>query len=80
MIWLNPLLRYDEFEPRAAGIKARVVAAWPELPTHKTYVVPGYFPKNGQGDYSSSGFDIGEVRNVMENTRSNRQSSERKKD
>ncbi|MDP6810988.1 MAG: S8 family serine peptidase [Kiritimatiellia bacterium] len=42
-------------------------AAWPELPTHKTYVVPGYFPKNGQGDYSTSGFDIGEVRNTMEN-------------
>ncbi len=43
-------------------------AAWPELPTHKTYVVPGYFPKNGQGDYSSSGFDVGQVRNTMETT------------
>jgi len=22
IVWLNPLLRYDEFEPRAAGIRA----------------------------------------------------------
>ncbi len=43
-------------------------AASPEMPTHKTHVTPTYFPKNGQGDYTTSGWTVGEVRNAMETT------------
>ncbi|MFZ4395911.1 MAG: hypothetical protein ACOYOU_09840, partial [Kiritimatiellia bacterium] len=42
------------------------LAQWPEMPTHKTYVFPSYFPKNGQADYVGSGFTPGFVRNRMD--------------
>jgi uncharacterized protein with von Willebrand factor type A (vWA) domain len=34
LVWLNPLLRYEEFEPRAAGIRAML--PWVDLfvPAH----------------------------------------------
>ncbi|MBM4164442.1 MAG: hypothetical protein FJ222_08380, partial [Lentisphaerae bacterium] len=41
--------------------------AWPELPNHKSYIGTPYFPKNGQGNYTSSGFSVGTVRERMEN-------------
>ena len=50
-----------------AGVTTARANAWPELPSHKTYVGTPYFPKNGQGDYTSSGFSVGTVRERMEN-------------
>ena len=47
------------------GVTAQ--AEWDAMPNHKTYVTTPYFPKAGQGDYVSSGFTPGGVRNVMEN-------------
>jgi len=41
--------------------------AWPELPNHKSYIATPYFPKNGQGNYTSSGFSVGTIRERMEN-------------
>ena len=34
LVWLNPLLRYDAFEPRAGGIKAMLPHVDSFLPTH----------------------------------------------
>jgi uncharacterized protein with von Willebrand factor type A (vWA) domain len=34
LIWLNPLLRFDDFEPRAAGIRAMLPHADAFLPAH----------------------------------------------
>ena len=34
LVWLNPLLRFDAFEPRAAGIKAMLPHVDQFLPTH----------------------------------------------
>lgn len=34
LIWLNPLLRYSEFQPRAAGIKAMLPSVDSFLPAH----------------------------------------------
>ena len=34
LVWLNPLLRFDQFEPRAAGIKAMLPHVDRFLPTH----------------------------------------------
>lgn len=34
LIWLNPMLRYDEFEPRAAGIRAMMPHVDQFLPAH----------------------------------------------
>jgi uncharacterized protein with von Willebrand factor type A (vWA) domain len=34
LIWLNPLLRYDRFEPRAAGIQAMLPHVDHFLPAH----------------------------------------------
>ena len=34
LIWMNPMLRYAEFEPRAAGIKAMLPYADLFLPAH----------------------------------------------
>jgi uncharacterized protein with von Willebrand factor type A (vWA) domain len=34
LVWLNPLLRFDQFEPRAAGIKAMLPFVDRFLPTH----------------------------------------------
>ena len=34
MVWLNPLLRFDAFQPRAAGIKAMLPHVDLFLPTH----------------------------------------------
>jgi uncharacterized protein with von Willebrand factor type A (vWA) domain len=34
LLWLNPLLRYEGFEPRAGGIKALWPAADALLPVH----------------------------------------------
>ena len=34
LLWLNPLLRFDAFEPRAAGIKAMLPHADAFLPAH----------------------------------------------
>jgi len=34
LIWLNPLLRYDQFEPRAAGIRAMLPHVDQFLPVH----------------------------------------------
>ncbi|MEI8242214.1 MAG: LamG-like jellyroll fold domain-containing protein [bacterium] len=50
----------------AIGTFSALAQAWPEMPTHKTYVFPSYFPKNGQPNYTSSGFQVGFVRERME--------------
>jgi uncharacterized protein with von Willebrand factor type A (vWA) domain len=34
LIWLNPLLRFDAFQPRAAGIKAMLPHVDQFLPAH----------------------------------------------
>lgn len=34
LVWLNPLLRFDQFEPRAAGIKAMLPSVDEFLPAH----------------------------------------------
>jgi uncharacterized protein with von Willebrand factor type A (vWA) domain len=34
VVWLNPLLRYDRFEPRPAGIKAMLPYVDDFLPCH----------------------------------------------
>jgi uncharacterized protein with von Willebrand factor type A (vWA) domain len=34
VVWLNPLLRYDRFEPRAAGVRALLVHVDRMLPMH----------------------------------------------
>jgi uncharacterized protein with von Willebrand factor type A (vWA) domain len=34
LVWLNPLLRYDQFQPRAAGIKAMLPNTDRFLPAH----------------------------------------------
>jgi uncharacterized protein with von Willebrand factor type A (vWA) domain len=34
LVWLNPLLRFDQFEPKAAGIKAMLPHVDRFLPTH----------------------------------------------
>ncbi len=34
LIWLNPLLRYDGFEPRAGGIRALLPHVTAMLPVH----------------------------------------------
>jgi uncharacterized protein with von Willebrand factor type A (vWA) domain len=34
VVWLNPLLRYDRFEPRAAGIRAMLPHVDEFLPAH----------------------------------------------
>ena len=34
LLWLNPLLRFDAFEPRAAGIKAMLPHTDAFLPAH----------------------------------------------
>ena len=34
LLWLNPLLRYDKFEPRAAGVKAMLPHVDDFLPVH----------------------------------------------
>jgi uncharacterized protein len=34
VMWLNPLLRYDRFEPRSAGIKAMLPYVDDFLPAH----------------------------------------------
>jgi uncharacterized protein with von Willebrand factor type A (vWA) domain len=34
LLWLNPLLRYDRFEPRAAGVKAMLPHVDDFLPVH----------------------------------------------
>lgn len=34
LIWLNPLLRFDRFEPRAGCIKAMLQHVDPFLPAH----------------------------------------------
>ena len=34
LIWLNPLLRFDAFQPRAAGIKAMLPFVDAFLPAH----------------------------------------------
>jgi uncharacterized protein with von Willebrand factor type A (vWA) domain len=35
LIWLNPLLRYDRFEPRAAGIRAMLPHVDEFRPVHR---------------------------------------------
>ena len=37
LIWLNPLLRFDQFQPRAAGIKAMLPNTDLFLPAHNLY-------------------------------------------
>jgi uncharacterized protein with von Willebrand factor type A (vWA) domain len=34
LIWLNPLLRFDKFQPRAAGIRAMLPHVHRFLPVH----------------------------------------------
>ncbi|MEO5367212.1 MAG: hypothetical protein H7831_12865, partial [Magnetococcus sp. WYHC-3] len=55
----------------AVGLGTALVASgqnnWPEQPTYKSFVFPPYFPKNGQGDFLSSGFSPGYVEGRMEN-------------
>jgi uncharacterized protein with von Willebrand factor type A (vWA) domain len=34
LVWLNPLLRFDGFEPRAAGVKALLPQVSRHLPVH----------------------------------------------
>jgi uncharacterized protein with von Willebrand factor type A (vWA) domain len=34
LVWLNPLLRYERFEPRAAGIRAMLPQVDAFLPAH----------------------------------------------
>ena len=51
----------------AAGVATAQSGAWPEMPSHKSYIVPAYFPKNGQTSYTSSGTSVGTLRTRMEN-------------
>ena len=39
LIWLNPLLRYDGFEPRAAGVKALLPQVSRHLPVHDLHSI-----------------------------------------
>ena len=71
LIWLNPLLRFDQFQPRAGGIKAMLPHVDRFLPTHNlnslTELVQelrgggrsrnptNECPRNGAGPIRSSG-------------------------
>jgi len=37
VIWLNPLLRYEGFEPRAAGVRALLPSVDAMLPVHNLW-------------------------------------------
>jgi hypothetical protein len=50
----------------AAGVATAQSAGWPEMPSHKTYFAPAFFPKNGQSDFVSSGTAPGDIRSRME--------------
>lgn len=39
LIWLNPLLRFDGFEPRAAGVRALLPAVSRHLPVHNLQAI-----------------------------------------
>lgn len=41
LIWLNPLLRFDGFEPRAAGVRALLPQVSRHLPVHDLHSVAG---------------------------------------
>jgi hypothetical protein len=50
----------------AAGVATAQSGAWPEMPSHKTYISPAYFPKSGQTDFTSSGSTPGAIQARME--------------